>query len=365
MGPGSRQGGKAGGEPSHPLRPPDSRDRWQRWSAPAVRGGPSGPGSPPATWPSRLPQVHGSHRRLVLSAPRTTHRETEAQRRKGCVRSGRGREATQCSAGSSEPHSGPGSRGVQGPLTAALADPGGLAVPASYPCVRGQTHVPGAFSWLAVGSLQALGGWALGAPGAGGLSAPGLTALPRVGDGEAPPAAQGHGSVGKGAGSGAARSCETGGPGSGGRRRPGEAQAAEPRSSRRKHPLRRILPCLPSPRGAHARPLRAPGLLAGPPGLLEQSPWALVSALQSPQHPPHQGAFLRLPWAGGPHPPPHCLPAAASLAIPQPPLPTATALLGAPRLPLWPRSPLLSPPGYSRPRCSRPSHSFLPPLQAP
>lgn len=53
---------------------------------------------------------------------------------------------------------GPGSRRAQGPLTAALAGPGGLAIPASYPCVQGQTHVPGAFSWLAAGSLQALGG---------------------------------------------------------------------------------------------------------------------------------------------------------------------------------------------------------------
>lgn len=143
------------------------------------------------------------------------------------------------------------------PVTGALAGPVWLAVPASCRDVQGQTwrwktgreswspgvqpsahpgpatllvltHVPRVFSWLALESLQALGGLALGVPLAGEVFAQGLTALPLVGGWEALPAAQRWGSVGKRAESDAVRSCGRGVYDSEGQRHPGETQGAGP-----------------------------------------------------------------------------------------------------------------------------------------
>lgn len=63
----------------------------------------------------------------------------------------------------------------------ALAGPVWLAVLASCRGGQGQTHVPGVFSWLALESLQALGGLALEVPLAGQVSSQGLTMLPLMG----------------------------------------------------------------------------------------------------------------------------------------------------------------------------------------
>lgn len=89
------------------------------------------------------------------------------------------------------------------------------------------TPVPRDFSWPAVESLQAWGALAPVAALAG-FSALGLMAPPQVEGWETPRVAQGPGSVGRRAGSGAVRSCGTGILGSSRQRRPGGTQGAGP-----------------------------------------------------------------------------------------------------------------------------------------
>lgn len=240
------------------------------------------------------------------------------------------------------------------PVTGASAGPAWLVVPASCPGVQGQTHGPQVFSWRALGSLQALGGLALEVPLTGEVSAPRLTVLlPLVEGWEAPPAAQGWGSFGKKAWSDdAGRSFGRGGHGSGGQRDPGETQAAGPHSSCHEHrPLQYFLQAL---RVAQAPPLQGPGLWTGPPGpgrlpgLLHQSPGPLPSCVQSARHSPHHRALVPVPQGHGPHAAPRSLAPGPLSAIPQPLSLPASALLGSPRPPRWPWSPLPLPPGGLR-----------------
>lgn len=115
-------------------------------------------------------------------------------------------------------------RGSWSPAVQPSAHPG----PATFPVL---TRVPRVF-WLALESLQALRGLALGVPLAEEVFGQGLAAPPLVGGWEALPAAQRWGSDGKRAESDAVRSCGRGVYDSEGQRHPGATQGAGPAGKR-------------------------------------------------------------------------------------------------------------------------------------